>query len=214
VADRAAAAAALVSITAHLGLVSHAALAAGETLFVNGGSGGVGTAVVQIARALGARVLATAGTEAKRAALLGLGAEAVFDYRRADLVDAVRAAAPQGVNVYWETQREPAFDQAVAMLAERGRMVIMAGRDARPPFPVGPFYVKGCSLHGFAMFKADSHEQAAAAADINRWLAGGKLRVPIDRVLPLAATAEGHALQEANTISRSGVLAGKIVVEP
>jgi NADPH2:quinone reductase len=214
VADREAAAAALVSITAHLGLVSHAALAAGETLFVNGGSGGVGTAVVQIARALGARVLATAGTEAKRAALLGLGAEAVFDYRRADLVDAVRAAAPQGVNVYWETQREPAFDQAVAMLAERGRMVIMAGRDARPPFPVGPFYVKGCSLHGFAMFKADSHEQAAAAADINRWLAGGKLRVPIDRVLPLAATAEGHALQEANTISRSGVLAGKIVVEP
>jgi NADPH2:quinone reductase len=214
VADREAAAAALVSITAHLGLVSHAALAAGETLFVNGGSGGVGTAVVQIARALGARVLATAGTEAKRAALLGLGAEAVFDYRRADLVDAVRAAAPQGVNVYWETQREPAFDQAVAMLAERGRMVIMAGRDARPPFPVGPFYVKGCSLHGFAMFKADSHEQAAAAADINRWLAAGKLRVPIDRVLPLAATAEGHALQEANTISRSGVLAGKLVVEP
>jgi NADPH2:quinone reductase len=214
VADREAAAAALVSITAHLGLVSHAALAAGETLFVNGGSGGVGTAVVQIARALGARVLATAGTDAKRAALLGLGAEAVFDYRRADLVDAVRAAAPQGVNVYWETQREPAFDQAVAMLAERGRMVIMAGRDARPPFPVGPFYVKGCSLHGFAMFKADSHEQAAAAANINRWLAGGKLRVPIDRVLPLAATAEGHALQEANTISRSGVLAGKLVVEP
>ena len=214
VADRDAAAAALVSITAHLGLVSHAALAVGETLFVNGGSGGVGTAVVQIARALGARVLATAGTEAKRAALLGLGAEAVFDYRRADLVDAVRAAAPQGVNVYWETQREPAFDQAVAMLAERGRMVIMAGRDARPPFPVGPFYVKGCSLHGFAMFKADSQEQAAAAADISRWLAAGKLRVPIDRVLPLAATAEGHALQEANTISRSGVLAGKIVVEP
>jgi len=90
----------------------------------------------------------------------------------------------------------------------------MAGRDARPPFPVGPFYVKGCSLHGFAMFKADCHEQAAAAADINRWLAAGKLRVPIDRVLPLAATAEGHALQEANTIARAGVLAGKIVVEP
>lgn len=214
VADRAAAAAALVSITAHLGLVRQVALGAGETLFVNGGSGGVGTAVVQIARALGGRVLATAGTEAKRAALLRLGAEAVFDYRREDLVAAVRAVAPQGVNVYWETQREPAFDQAVAMLADRGRMVVMAGRDARPPFPVGPFYVKGCSLHGFAMFKADCHEQAAAAADINRWLAAGKVRVPIDRVLPLAATAEGHALQEANTISRTGVLAGKIVVEP
>jgi NADPH2:quinone reductase len=143
-----------------------------------------------------------------------LGAEAVFDYRRADLVDAVREAAPGGVHVYWETQREPAFDQAVAMLADGGRMVVMAGRDARPAFPVGPFYVKGCRLFGFAMFKADSHQQAAAAADINRWLAHGRLRVPIDRVLPLAATAEGHALQESNTIARSGTLAGKIVIEP
>jgi len=214
VSDREAAAAALVSITAHLGLVGRAGLAAGETIFVNGGSGGVGTAVVQIARALGARVLATAGTAAKRAALRQLGAEAVFDYRDAALVAAVRSVVPQGVDVYWETQREPAFDQAVALLADGGRIVVMAGRDARPAFPVGPFYVKGCSLHGFAMFKADSHTQAAAAADINRWLAAGTLRVPIDRVLPLAATAEGHALQESNTVGRSGILSGKIVVEP
>jgi NADPH2:quinone reductase len=214
VSDREAAAAALVSITAHLGLVGRAGLAAGETIFVNGGSGGVGTAVVQIARALGARVLATAGTAAKRAALRQLGAEAVFDYRDAALVAAVRSVVPQGVDVYWQTQREPAFDQAVALLADGGRIVVMAGRDARPAFPVGPFYVKGCSLHGFAMFKADSHTQAAAAADINRWLAAGTLRVPIDRVLPLAATAEGHALQESNTVGRSGILSGKIVVEP
>jgi NADPH2:quinone reductase len=214
VADREAAAAALVSITAHLGLVGRAGLAAGETIFVNGGSGGVGTAVVQIALALGARVLATAGTEAKRAALRRLGAEAVFDYRDATLVAAVRAVVPQGVDVYWETQREPAFERAVALLADEGRIVVMAGRDARPAFPVGPFYVKGCSLHGFAMFRADSHTQAAAAADINRWLASGRLRVPIDRVLPLSATAEGHALQESNTVGRSGMLSGKIVVEP
>jgi len=214
VTDRDAAAAALVAITAHLGLIGPAALASGETIFVNGGSGGVGSAVVQIARALGGRVLATAGTDAKRATVLRLGAEAVFDYRRADLVAAVRAAAPEGVQVYWETQREPAFDRAVAMLADGGRMVIMAGRESQPPFPVGPFYVKGLSLHGFAMFKASPARQAAAAADINRWLAAGRLRVPIDRVLPLSATATGHALQEANTIARSGALGGKIVVEP
>ena len=214
VSDRDAAAAALVAITAHLGLVGRAALAPGETIFVNGGSGGVGSAVVQIARALGGRVLATAGTAAKREAVMRLGAEAAFDYRRTDLVDAVRAAAPQGVQVYWETQREPAFDRAVAMLADEGRIVVMAGRDARPEFPVGPFYVKGLSLHGFAMFKDSPARQAAAAADINRWLAVGRLRVPIDRVLPLTATAEGHALQEASTIARSGAVAGKIVVEP
>jgi NADPH2:quinone reductase len=118
------------------------------------------------------------------------------------------------VDAYWETQREPDFDRAVALLAEGGRMVLMAGRDARPAFPVGPFYVKGCALHGFVMFKASHAEQAAAAADINRWLAAGRLRVPIDRVLPLARTAEAHAAQEAATVAGSGGLAGKIVIEP
>jgi NADPH2:quinone reductase len=214
VSDRDAAAAALVSITAHLGLVGNAALRQGETIFVNGGSGGVGLAVVQIAKQLGARVIATAGTPEKRERVSRLGADLVLDYRRDDLVEAVLAAAPQGVNVYWETLREPLFDQAVAMLGEGGRMVIMAGRDARPPFPVGPFYVKGCRLFGFVMFKADSHEQAAVAADLNRWMAAGKLRLPIDRVLPLSATAEAHALQESSTIARSGAIGGKLVIEP
>ena len=214
VSDRDAAAAALVSITAHLGLVDNSMLVSGETIFVNGGSGGVGSAVVQIAKALGARVIATAGTPAKCERVRQFGADVVLDYQRADLVDAVRAAAPQGVNVYWETLRDPAFDQAVAMLGEGGRMVIMAGRDARPAFPVGPFYVKGCRLFGFAMFKASPARQAAAAADINRWLAAGRLRPPIDRVLPLDRTAEAHAVQESATIHKTGALAGKIVIEP
>jgi NADPH2:quinone reductase len=214
VSDRDAAAAALVSLTAHLGLVSHAALRHGETIFVNGGAGGVGSAVVQIAKRLGARVIASAGTPAKRERVARLGAELVLDYHRPDLVQAVREAAPNGVHVYWETCREPAFDQAIGLLGDGGRMVIMAGRDARPPFPVGPFYVKGCRLIGFAIFKADSHEQAAAAADINRWLAAGSLRSPIDRVLPLEATAEAQALQETATIGGSGAIAGKILVEP
>jgi NADPH2:quinone reductase len=181
VSDRDAAAMALVAITAHLGLVGNCMLAPGETIFVNGGSGGVGSAVVQIAKLLGARVIASAGSAAKCDRVRGLGADVVLDYHRSDLVDAVRSVAPDGVHVYWETLREPAFDQAVAMLDEGGRMVIMAGRDARPAFPVGPFYVKGCRLFGFVMFKASAQRQAAAAEDINRWLAAGRLRPLIDR---------------------------------
>ena len=214
VSDRDAAAAALVSITAHLGLVGRAAVRPGETVFVNGGSGAVGSAVVQIAKILGARVIATAGSAAKRERVCALGADVVLDYRAADLVDQVRAAAATGVDVHWETQREPDFDRAVAMLAEGGRMVLMAGREARPAFPVGPFYVKGCTLLGFVMFKASAQEQAAAAVDIGRWLATGRLRVPIDRVLPLERAAEAHALQEGATLGRSGGLVGKIVLEP
>ncbi len=214
VTDREAAAAALVSITAHLGLVSHARLEPGETIFVNGGSGGVGSAVVQIAKALGARVITTAGTLEKRKAVIDFGADVALDYKRPDLVAAVLQAAPGGVHVHWETRREPDFDAAVAMLAEAGRMVIMAGREARPAFPVGPFYVKACRLYGFVMFKASAHEQAAAAVDINRWLARGQLRAPIDRVMTLDHVAEAHAIQEAATVGGSGSLAGKIIVEP
>lgn len=214
VSDRDAAAAALVAITAHLGLVDNSMLAPGETIFVNGGSGGVGSAVVQIAKALGARVIASAGTPAKCERVRDLGADIVLDYHRSDMVDVVRAVAPEGVHVYWETLRDPAFDQAVAMLGEGGRMVIMAGRDARPAFPVGPFYVKGCRLFGFVMFKATAQRQAAAAADINRWMTAGQLRPLIDRVMPLDRVAEAHAEQEAATIHRSGSLSGKIIIEP
>ncbi|REK12004.1 MAG: NADPH:quinone reductase [Planctomycetota bacterium] len=205
---------ALVGITAHLGLVRDGALAAGETLFVNGGTGGVGSAVVQMAKAIGARVITTAGTPEKVNLARELGADLAINYKEEDVDARVKEFAPQGVNLWWETLREPDFDRTVGMLAQRGRMVIMAGRDARPPFPVGPFYVKGCRLYGFAMFNATAQEQQAAADDINRWAAAGKLKANVDRVLPLEAAAEAHRLQEENTIHQAGTLCGKIVLKP
>lgn len=204
---------ALVAITANLGLVRDAKLKAGETLFINGGSGGVGSAVVQIAKAIGARVITTAGTAEKVSLCRDLGADLAINYQTEDVEARIKEFAPQGVNLWWETLREPNFDRAVGLLAQRGRMVIMAGREARPPFPVGPFYVKGCSLFGFAMFNAMPQEQRAAADDTNRWLAAGKLRPNIDRVLPLSEAAAAHRLQEENTIGKAGTLRGKIVLK-
>lgn len=212
--DECAAACALVALTAHLGLVREAQLKSGETLFVNGGTGGVGSMVVQMAKAIGARVVTTAGSDEKVAAARALGADLAINYKTEDVPARVKEFAPDGVNVWWETLREPDFDRTVSLLAPRGRMILMAGRDARPPFPVGPFYVKGCRLHGFAMFNATTDELRAAAADINRWLADGKLKSRIDRVLPLAETATAHRLQEESTVGKSGALAGKIVVKP
>ena len=214
ISDEDAAACALVGITAHLGLVREAGLSAGESIFVNGGTGGVGSMVVQMAKILGARVIATAGSDEKVAALKELGADAAVNYKTGDIAAAVKAFAPAGVNVYWETVREPDFDRIVSYLAERGRIILMAGRDARPPFPVGPFYVKGCSLRGFVMFKATATEQRAAADDINRWLAAGKLKARISRTLPLSESAKAHKLQEENTLQKTGTLAGKIVLRP
>jgi NADPH2:quinone reductase len=214
VSDEMAAAGALVGITAHLGLFQHARLRSGETIFINGGSGGVGTTVVQMAKAAGARVITTAGSDEKVAECRELGADAAVNYRSQDIAAAVKSFAPQGVNVYWETTREPDFDRIVSYLDERGRIIIMAGRDARPSFPVGPFYVKGCSLHGFVMFKATPDEQRACSADINRWLSEGKLKPKISRAFPFSEAAAAHQLQEDNTLRKAGTLAGKIVLKP
>jgi NADPH2:quinone reductase len=80
--------------------------------------------------------------------------------------------------------------------------------------PVGPFYVKDCSLHGFAMFNYTAEEQRQCGEDINRWLDDGKLKANIDRVLPMSEAAAAHRLQEENTIHLAGTLAGKIVLKP
>ena len=204
----------LVAITAQLGLVRYANLKAGEVLFVNGGSGGVGSCVVQMAKILQGRVITTAGSPEKVEICRQLGADLAVNYKTEDVDAAIKAFAPQGVNVWWETLREPNFEHTIPLLAMRGRMVVMAGRDAKPVFPVGPFYVKDCSLYGFAMFNASRREQRHAANAINRWVTEGKLKARIDRVLPLAQTAEAHRLQEESTIHTKGTLAGKIVLKP
>lgn len=210
--DEDAAAVALVGITAHLGLVRDVRLKAGEIIFVNGGSGGVGSMVVQMAKIIGAKVIATAGSDEKAARCRELGADVVINYKTQDVFAEIKKQTAQGMQVWWETLREPDFDKAVAALAPRGRMVVMAGREARPPFPVGPFYVKGCSLHGFVMFMATPAEQRLCAEDINRWLADGQLKPQIGRVMPLAEAATAHRLQEENTLGKAGTLVGKIVL--
>lgn len=212
--DEDVAAVSLVAITAHLGLVRDAKLKRGELLFVHGGSGGIGSCVLQISKILGARVITTAGSDEKVQVCQKLGADLVINYKTQDVEARVREFAPEGVNVWWESRREPDFERSIPLLAVGGRMIVMAGREARPPFPVGPFYTKDCSLHGFSTLNSSAREQRAAAKDINPWLAEGKLKARIDRVLPLAQSAEAHRLQEESTIQKKGTLSGKIVLKP
>jgi NADPH2:quinone reductase len=213
--DVQAAGAALVSITAHLGLFGCAKLQPGETVFVHGGTGGVGSMVVQMAKAIGAKAITTVGSPQKAELCRKWGVDGVLNYKTDDVPARVKElTGGQGVNVWFETQREPNFLQTVELLAPRGRMVIMAGRQAQPIFPVGPFYVKGLSLYGFAMFNISPQEQRASADDINRWLAQKKLQVVIGRSFPLAETAAAHRLLEENTLGKAGTLTGKVVVVP
>jgi NADPH2:quinone reductase len=213
--DADAAAVALTGITAHLGLFRCAKLRPGETVFVNGGTGGVGSMVVQMGHAIGAKVIATVGTDEKAALCHELGADMTLNYRDDDIAAAIKSFTNgKGIDVWYETQREPDFDRTVPLMAFRGRIIIMAGRQARPTFPVGAFYTNDLSLHGFAMFKASPDEQRACADDINRWLGDKRLRAIIGKVFPLSEAAAAHRLQEDNTLQKTGTLTGKIVVVP
>jgi NADPH2:quinone reductase len=211
--DTEVAATALVGITAHLGLFRCAKLQLGETVFVNGGTGGVGSMVVQMAKAVTAKVITTVGSAEKAALCRKWGADLVLNYKTDDVPTAIRQLVKdQGVAVWYETQREPDLIRTVDLMARRGRIVIMAGRQAQPIFPVGPFYTKDLSLFGFAMFNATPEEQRRCAEDMNRWLADNKLHASIGHVFRLSEAASAHRLLEENTLGKAGTLTGKIVL--
>ena len=213
--DQQLAATSLVGITAHLGLFRNVNLKAGETIFVNGGTGGVGSMVVQMAKAIGAKVITTVGSSAKEELCRSWGADKVINYKTDDIPKEVKDyTSNQGLNVWFETQREPDFFKIVELMAARGRIIIMAGRTAQPLFPVGPFYVKGLTLTGFAMFNATPDEQRRCANDINAWLASGKLKSHIGAAFPLSKAAEAHKLLEENTLKGTGTLSGKVILLP
>ncbi|HEX4146932.1 MAG TPA: NADPH:quinone reductase [Pirellulales bacterium] len=195
-------------LTALIGL-ERAQLAAGESIFVGGGAGNVGSAVIQFARARGAKTFATAGSPVGIDWCRGLGADGTANYKTDDVARQAALVAPGGFNVYCDTSGHNDFDQAVGLLAPGGRIVVMAGMAARPQFPVGPFYVKNCSLFGFAITYARADQYDRAAVEINRHVEAGNLRVRIDRVLPLSAAAEAHRLVESGAR-----LEGKLVLTP
>jgi NADPH:quinone reductase len=210
--DQEAAAVALTGLTAHLGLFQKGQLKEGETVYVPGGSGGVGSLVVQIAKAAGARVATAAGSPQKLDLCKSFGAELALNYKTDDIPARLREFAPEGVDVWYETQREPNLEVSIPLLRKRGRMILMAGRAATPALPLGSFYPRDCSLFGFAMFNASSDDQLRASEDIIRWAEQGKLKPHVGRVFPLAEAAEAERFLEQNTIGGAGTLAGKVVI--
>ena len=110
--------------TAYVGLVLRAGLVAGETVLVHGGSGGVGSAAIQLAKALGARVIACAGGLEKVAVCKQLGADVVIDHQETSFVDAVKELTDgRGVNVIYDPVGGDTYEQSFACLASQGRMI-------------------------------------------------------------------------------------------
>lgn len=196
------------ALTAVLGLQFKACVQAGETVFINGGSGNVGSAALGLAKALGARVAVTAGQAEKAEWCRSLGADLVIDYRTRDVLEALREFAPKGVDIYFDTTRHFDGSLAVESLARRGRILVIAGLNAQTLLPVGRFYQRNATMFGFTITDASTEELASYAVEINRWLAEGVLPARIASHLPLSQAAEAHRMFEA------GGLFGKIVLTP
>jgi NADPH2:quinone reductase len=171
--------------------------------------------VIQMAKAAGATVITTVGSAEKAAIARELGADAVVNYKTEDVAGRVKeASGGSGIQLWYETQPPGDLDKTLEVMGPRGRIVVMAGRNARPTFTNGAFYVKGLTLTGFAMFNMTAGEQRAAADQMNQWMAGGKLKALIGKTFPLSQAADAHRLQEENTLKKAGTLSGKIVILP
>ncbi len=210
--DTDAAAMALVGITAHLGLFQFGQLKAGEIVYVPGGSGGVGSMVVQMAKAAGARVATAAGSPEKLDLCRRLGADLALNYKTDDIPGKLREFSPEGIDVWYETYREPNLEVSIPLLRKQGRMILMAGRAAKPVLPLGAFYPRNCAIFGFAMFNATPDQQRRCSEDIIRWIEEGQLKPLVGRTFPLSAAAEAERFLEENSVKGAGTLSGKVVI--
>jgi NADPH:quinone reductase-like Zn-dependent oxidoreductase len=191
--------------TAYLGLFREARLAPGDTVFVAGAGGAVGSAVVQLAASAGARVVATASRH-DLPWCTECGAAVVLPYDAEDHDEQVRAAAPDGFDVWWDNRGHHDFERTLPLLRQGGRIVVMAGLTAAPVLPVGAMYVRDVSVHGFAISNASVSDLAAAATVVNSGLASGRVRVRVGATYGLADAAAAHAALE------SGSVRGRILV--
>ncbi|MDE2128929.1 MAG: NAD(P)H-quinone oxidoreductase [Betaproteobacteria bacterium] len=188
------------------------ALKPGELILVQGGSSGIGTVAIQLAHALGSRVWATAGSEAKCQACLALGAEGAINYRTQDFVEQVREhTSGRGVDVILDMVAGDYVAREMACLAEDGRLVVIAVQGGTAAaFDAALLMRRRLSITGSTL-RARSVEfksRLAEALRKNVWplLESGRVRPQIHAVLPAEQIAQAHAMMEG------GQHIGKIVL--
>ena len=160
--------------------------------------------VVQMAKAIGARVATAAGSNEKLELCRRLGADLALNYKTDDIPSRLREFSPEGIDVWYETQREPNLEVSIPLLRKHGRMILMAGRTAKPVLPLGAFYPRNCAFFGFAMFNATPDQQRRCADAIIRWIEEGQLKPLVGRTFPLTAAADAQRFLEDNTLKGAG----------
>ena len=204
-----AAALGMVFPAAYYGLVTRGAVKEGETVLVQGASGGVGSASVQLAKALGARVLATASGADAVELVASLGAEAVIDYRAEDVAARVKELTEgRGVDLVHEMVISVNLPLDVELVAKGGRIVCTGqGPSPEATVPIGAALGKDVSLLFMNLNNAGRAGVAAIAAKVAAMAASGKVRPVIGTTLPLAEARRAHELLAGDHL-------GKIVLLP
>ena len=178
--------------TAHHALKQRAKLAAGETVLVLGAAGGTGLAAVQVAKAMGATVIAAASTAEKCALAAANGADHVINYATEDLKTRARELSGGGVDVVYDPVGGDAFDTSCRVMARGGRLLVIGFASGRiPQFPTNLALVKEFSVVGVFWGSFVRHEPAVAAANFAEligWYAEGRVKVSVEQTYPLADT--------------------------
>lgn len=185
-------------------------LAAGERFLVHGGSSGIGTTAIQLARAFGARVFATAGNDAKCRACEDLGAERAINYRDEDFVEVLRAEG--GADLILDMVGGLYVARNLAALADDGRLVQIAFlQGPKVELNLAPLMVRRLSMTGSTLRPQSDLAKARIAEALRRdvWplLEAGRVAPVMDREFPLAEAAAAHARME------SSAHIGKIVLK-
>ena len=187
-------------------------LTAGEWFLVHGGTSGIGTTAIQLAKAFGAKVIATAGSPEKCKACLEIGADRAINYKTEDFVAAARdATGGKGVDVTLDMVGGDYTERNIAAAAEEGRIVqiaVLGGAEVK--INIARVMMKRVTLTGSTLRPRTREAKAgfARALEAKVWplLASGKVRVVMDSTFPLAKAADAHRRLE------SGAHVGKVVL--
>jgi len=185
--------------TSHHGLIHKARLKAGETLLVHGAAGGVGLTAVEIGKALGATVIATAGGADKLAVCAEHGADHGIDYKAEDVRERVKALTQgRGADVVYDPVGGPIFDASLRCTAPDGRILVIGFASGTvPQIPANHLLVKNITVIGYwwgAYRKLDPVGLRASYEELLRWFDQGKITPHVSQQLPLADAAKAIGL--------------------
>jgi NADPH:quinone reductase len=199
------------AFTVYANLFEHGDLKAGETLLLHGATSGIGVTAIAMAKAAGARVIATARGAEKARTALQLGADIAIDATAHDFAPLVREAG--GADVVLDMVGGDYFGRELDALRNGGRIVFIAAQaESDVTLPIWRLMQKRAVVTGSTLRPRDADEKARLASAVEAtvwpWIAAGKLRPRIDRVFSLAEAAAAHTHLE------SGTHVGKVILRP